>query len=89
MHCNVFIIDGLFSNDFPFLLLSMKVSDQSFKNGGHLPFFKFLDDLAKTSLSPPRIVVDCHIGPGVVQVVVGVALVRVLVVVLVLNRVLR
>ena len=81
-------MDGLSSNEFLFLLLSLKVSNDSFKNGGHLPFSKILDDLAKTSFSPPRIVVDCHIGASVVQVVVGVALVLVLVVVLVLNRVL-
>ena len=48
-----------------------------------------MDDLANTSLSPPRVVVDRHIGPRVVQGVVGVAVVCVLVVVLVLNRVLR
>ena len=75
-------------NCFP-LLLSLKVSNQPFKNGRHLPFSEILDDLAKTSFSPPRVVVDRHVGPRVGQVVVGVAGVRVLVVVRVLNRVLR
>ena len=75
-------------NFFPFLL-SLKVSNQSFKNGSHLPFSEILDDLAKTSLSPPWIVVDRHVGPHVVQGVVGVAVVVVPVVIRVLNRVLR
>ena len=75
-------------NFFPFLL-SLKVSNQSFKNGSHLPFSEILDDLAKTSLSSPRVVVDRHVGPHVVQGVVGVAVVVVPVVVRVLNRVLR
>ena len=67
----------------------MTVSNQSFKNGGHLSFSEILDDLAKTSLSPSRVVVDRHVVPRVVQVVVGVARVGVPVVVRVLNRVLR
>ena len=75
-------------NFFPFLL-SLKVSNQSFKNGSHLPFSEILDDLAKTSLSPPWVVVDRHVGPHVVQGVVGVAVVVVPVVIRVLNRVLR
>ena len=75
-------------NFFPFLL-SLKVSNQSFKNGSHLPFSEILDDLAKTSLSPPWVVVDRHVGPHIVQGVVGVAVVVVPVVIRVLNRVLR
>ena len=72
----------------PSSFFPLKASNQSFKNGSHLPFSEILDDLAKTSLSPP-VVVDRHVVPRVVQVVVGVAVVRVLVVVRVLNRVLR
>ena len=48
-----------------------------------------MDNPPQTSFPPPRVVVDRHVGPHVVQVVVGVALVRVPVVVCVLNRVLR
>ena len=73
-------------NFFPFLL-SLKVSNQPFKNGRHLPFSEILDDFANTSLSPPRVVVDRHVGPRVVQGVVGVAVIVVPVVVRVLNRV--
>ena len=70
-------------------MLVFKVSNKPFKNGSHLPFSEILDDFTKTSFSPPRVVVDRHIRPRVGQVVVGVALVRVPVVVRVLNRVLR
>ena len=48
-----------------------------------------MDNPPQTSFPPPRVVVDRHVCPHVVQVVVGVALVRVSVVVCVLNRVLR
>ena len=87
-HQNIYCFQNFINlcNGFPFHL-SFKISDKSFKNGSHLPFSELLNDFTKTSFSPP-IVVDRHICPRVVQVVVGVALVRVLVVVHFLNRVL-
>ena len=47
---NLYIIlcDG-----FLFLLLSLKVSNQCFKNGGHLLIFEISDDPPQASLSPP------------------------------------